>query len=372
MATGSLVLPAGLLTAKETVRVWALHSICLVSPVVTLAYVLTGPHAWYMALLFLVPVFFLTYLDFKSPSERRQPVPELAAWPFDFMLYLLAAMQFTIIYLLGRMFMTQSFFSMDMLVTFLLVGGNSGVTAILLGHELIHRKEKHFQLLGRLLMTTVMYEHFCTEHVRGHHVRVGTAEDPATARFGERFYPFFKRTVPGQFKNAWSIEIKRHGLQQTPWWHPKHLRNHVLQGLMAEISLAVLIGFVFNWVALAAFVMQSLQAVRLLEVANFFEHWGLARVGPKVRTIDSWDTDSWFTLYTLVGLSRHADHHAHASRPYQQLRYVEESPKLPWGYLAMITMVLTNDRLVVKKLTRELERRQLGPFRPADAEYTSP
>ena len=34
-----------------------------------------------------------------------------------------------------------------------------------------------------------------------------------------------------------------------------------------------------------------------------------------MRPVDSWDTDSRFSLYTLVGLSRHADHHAYAYDP---------------------------------------------------------
>ena len=105
--------------------------------------------------------------------------------------------------------------------------------------------------------------------------------------------------------------------------------------------------------------------MRLLEAVNYFEHWGLARTTRRVRTIDSWDTDSWFTLYTLVGLSRHADHHAYASRPYQQLRYFDESPKLPYGYFGTVVLALFTKRRLRHLLTAELERRRLGPFAAA-------
>jgi alkane 1-monooxygenase len=60
-------------------------------------------------------------------------------------------------------------------------------------------------------MCTAMYEHFYTEHLRGHYVRVGTEADPATARHAESFVRFFIRTVSGQFRSAGRLEAKRLG-----------------------------------------------------------------------------------------------------------------------------------------------------------------
>jgi alkane 1-monooxygenase len=83
--------------------------------------------------------------------------------------------------------------------------------------------------------------------------------------------------------------------------------------------------------------------------------------------VDSWDSDSWFTLYTLVGLSRHADHHAHASRPYQQLRFFAESPKLPYGYFGSALMSVFLSARFRAYCDGELRRRGLGPY-AADAD----
>jgi alkane 1-monooxygenase len=83
--------------------------------------------------------------------------------------------------------------------------------------------------------------------------------------------------------------------------------------------------------------------------------------------VDSWDSDSWFTLFALVGLSRHADHHAYASRPFQALRTWEESPKLPCGYIVMVIMVVFNNAKARGLLDAELQRRRLGPFAEAVA-----
>jgi alkane 1-monooxygenase len=79
--------------------------------------------------------------------------------------------------------------------------------------------------------------------------------------------------------------------------------------------------------------------------------------------VDSWDTDNWFTLYTLVGLSRHADHHAQASRPYQKLRHFDETPKMPLGYYGTILMAAFRNERYRELATAELKRKQLGPFR---------
>jgi alkane 1-monooxygenase len=141
----------------------------------------------------------------------------------------------------------------------------------------------------------------------------------------------------------------------------------VLHGLVAEWSVAVAIGLLLGAGAFAFYVLQAFGAIRLLEAVNYFEHWGLVRRGKKPTPIDSWDTDSWFTLYTLVGLSRHADHHAYATRPYQQLRHWEESPKLPTGYFGMVTMVFARNERFQKLMTAELKRRKLGPFAEQEA-----
>jgi len=305
-------------------------------------------------------------IDMRSPGEHRQPAPTLPGWPFDGVLYALAGLQVLNVALFVRMVVVHGFWTTDTLVGVLLVGIGSGYSGLVVAHELIHRAAPHLQQLGRVLLCTVLYEHFFTEHVRGHHSRVGTEEDPATARFGEHSDLFFLRTVPAQFRSAWRLEAKRVGA--TRWWDPRLLlRSRVVHGLVAEWSVAFAIAALLGVGPFVVYLLQALLAVRLLEAVNYFEHWGLSRTTRRVRTIDSWDTDSWFTLYTLVGLSRHADHHAYAARPYQQLRYVAESPKLPYGYFGTVLLALFRKQHLRRLLTKELERRQLGPFAPSES-----
>lgn len=356
----------------ETARIWALHLLCFVLPVACFGFLLSAPHAWYASLPWLLVVIGSIVLDMQSPREHRQPAATMPGWPFDGVLYALFALQLANVALLVRMVAVHGFFTADTFVGLLLVGINSGYSGFVVAHELIHRSSSLMQQLGRVMLVSTMYEHFYTEHVRGHHMRVGTADDPATARFGEHPGLFLLRTVPAQFRSAWRLEAKRLGDADMRWWDARLLRSRVVHGLALEWGIALAILVVLGPGAFTIFLLQALLAIRLLEAVNYFEHWGLARTTRKVRTVDSWDTDSWFTLYTLVGLSRHADHHAHASRPYQQLRYFEESPKLPYGYFGTTLLTLFARKRLRRLLTQELERRELGPFaRPEPVEAAS-
>lgn len=357
--------------ALETARVLVRHLLCFALPLTTLGFFLTAPHRWYFSLPWFGVAIGSVWLDRRAGSEARQPVQTFAAWPFDAVLYVLVALQLANLGLLVSITAANGLWTMDSLVGWQLMGITSGYSGIVVAHELIHRQSRVHRLLGRALLCGVLYEHFYTEHIRGHHARVATPEDPATARFGEGYHRFFRRTVPAQFRHAWRLEARRLGDEDMPWWDPRMLRSRVVHGLIVEwaVALAVLVGFGAG--AFAIYLTQAFVAIRLLEAVNFFEHWGLSREGSKIAPVDSWDTTSWFTLYTLVGLSRHADHHAFATRPYPQLRYREESPKLPRGYFGMVVMAFARNRRFQKLMTEELQRRGLGPFASPSEASTS-
>jgi alkane 1-monooxygenase len=307
-------------------------------------------------------------LDDGPRVELREPDADTPAWPFDALVYVLAGLQLLSIYGIGRMFATQDVFSIDMVMMVVVVGGSSGFS-IITAHELIHRRVPWERNLGRLLLCTVLQEHFFTEHLRGHHARVGLAEDPATARFGETYSDFYRRTVPAQFRSAWKLEARRLGDEEMSLFDPRMLKNRILHGIVVGWAMGFALLVAFGFAAFVAFLVQAFMASRLLEAVNYFEHWGLSRKGSRVRPRDSWDTHSWFTYYALVGLSRHADHHYEQTRPYQQLRIFEEAPLLPSGYIGMVDMVMGKNDEYRELATEELRRRELGPFEdPAFAE----
>jgi alkane 1-monooxygenase len=355
-------------------RTFALHLWAFVLPLITLCFWLTGPHSWWASLLWVLPVAVLVLIDNNAPVDHRQPPADVPDWPYNVQVYLLVAIQIANHVLLGVTCAKLRVDTWDgvvqtaamLLPVLILTGTTAGYSGIVLGHELVHRRNPIEFLMGRVLLMGVLYEHFATEHVRGHHPRVGTQEDPATARFGETHREFVRRTIPAQFKSAWQLEKVRLGDVNMPWYSPRMLQHRVLQGVVAETAILGAYAYFFGYIALFMFFMQARTAVFLLETVNYIEHWGLSRVGKKVVSVDSWDTDNWFTLYTLVGLSRHADHHAQASRPYHKLRHFHETAKMPAGYYGTILMAFLQNERYQALATAELRRKGLGPFRSGE------
>ncbi len=208
------------------------------------------------------------------------------------------------------------------------VGLYTGGLGITVGHELCHKKELHLQLLADLLLASVCYQHFAVEHVRGHHYRVATHADPASARLGESAYAFWVRAVKDSFIHALEIDWKR-----------------VLWGVILSLIFA-LICFSYGIKVLIFFLMQSVIAFTLLELVDYIEHYGLSRKElnngrfEKVRPIHSWNSSHIFSNGLLFNLQRHSDHHAAAHLPYSILKHHDEAPQLPSGYPGMILLAL--------------------------------
>jgi alkane 1-monooxygenase len=233
----------------------------------------------------------------------------------------------------------------DLVASVLLVGTCSAYSAVSVAHELIHRRWRGARLGGRILLWSALYDHFYIEHLRGHHRMVGTAEDPTTARFGESFWGYARRSSVGQLVSAWRL-----GPAQ------------VAAGLLAEVAILVAVLASFGAAALAAFLAQAIWASLLVAAVNYFDHWGLQRTQKKVREVDAWDCDSVLTHYSLLALSHHPDHHVRASRPFHELRATADSPRLPHGYLRMALLVVFRNAEAQRLMTAELLRKRLGPY----------
>ena len=352
------------------------QAISFILPISSLTFLATGPHGWEVALLWTLPVWLCVIADYFSPVAEKQVSPTLPDWVYCATLYALCLLQLCNILLLldiaSRLqwsspadFATAAAHITTMRI---LTATNSCCSGISVAHELIHRPARHQRWMGRMLLWTVCYDHFAVAHVRGHHKHASTAQDCATARYGESFAKFWRRSAKGQFVNAWMLETQRLA-QGRPlqWWH-----HGVIQGLLIEALLLSLILWWFGTAALAMFVYQALVAVRLLEAVNYLQHWGLSRSGRRFSGPDAWRTDSWFTLHSFVGLSRHADHHSRGSKPYHRLEETLESPRLPHGYFVMALWVRIDDARYRRMASQELEARGLGPFaEPAQSQLAA-
>ena len=216
---------------------------------------------------------------------------------------------------------------LDAVLFTLSVGLATGATGITIAHELGHKRPALDRLLSRMLLVTVSYGHFSLEHNRGHHVRVATPEDPASARFGEGFWRFLPRVLSGSLRHAWALD-----------------RREVALVWIATLAVAVTLGALFGPLAVAFFFGQSAMAILLLEAVNYVEHYGLERVRQadgryeRQAAHHAWDAYERLSNCFLIHLQRHADHHLNPSRPYAALQPQPESPRLPMGYAGMLPL----------------------------------
>jgi alkane 1-monooxygenase len=219
------------------------------------------------------------------------------------------------------------------------LGGNG----INFAHELFHKQSKVEQFCGKAILLSVSYMHFFLEHLKGHHVRIATPDDPATARKNESFYTFFPRVVVGSWKSAWELETTRLQKRGIPVFH---WRNQMLWFAVLPVVLAGALGLAFGWIAVVFFVAQSYVAIQELEMINYLEHYGLQRKRlpngryENVTAAHSWEARETLTNILLIKLQRHADHHINPVRRYQALRVFDGSPQMPTGYPGMMLMSL--------------------------------
>jgi alkane 1-monooxygenase len=218
----------------------------------------------------------------------------------------------------------------------------SGI-AINTAHELGHKRASIERWLSKVALAQSGYGHFFIEHNRGHHVRVATPEDPASARLGESFWAFLPRTAWGSLTSSWHLEVER--LRRTgsgPWT----MKNDILNAWAMTVGLYVVLIAVFGWVVLPYLLIQSVVGASLLEVVNYLEHYGLLRSrredGRYERTQPehSWNSNNVASNVLLYHLQRHSDHHANPTRRYQALRHMDDAPQLPTGYAGMIVLAL--------------------------------
>ncbi|MEC3918744.1 alkane 1-monooxygenase [Nocardia sp. CDC160] len=219
--------------------------------------------------------------------------------------------------------------------------GVMGGVGINTAHELGHKKDELERWLSKITLAQTCYGHFYIEHNRGHHVRVATPEDPASARFAETFWAFLPRSVWGSLRSSWELEAKRlERLGKRPWT----IRNDVLNAWLMSIVLWGALVAVFGPAILPWLVIQAVYGFTLLETVNYLEHYGLLRQKlasgryERCTPEHSWNSDHIVTNIFLYHLQRHSDHHANPTRRYQILRSMDGAPNLPSGYASMISL----------------------------------
>ena len=225
------------------------------------------------------------------------------------------------------------------------MGVISGTIGINYSHELMHQKSHLERWLGDLLLASVLYGHFRSEHLRVHHLHVGTPRDPVTARYNEGFHRFFPRVLRQCAVSAWKAEKALLARKERPVWHRLNpfWRYGALQGGMLVLAL-----WLGGWQGLALFLFQAFVAIWQLELVNYIEHYGLTRrhLGDgkyeHVLPRHSWNAAHKASNWLLINLQRHSDHHYKPDRRFPLLQTHDDgdAPQLPYGYPLMTMAAL--------------------------------
>jgi alkane 1-monooxygenase len=206
--------------------------------------------------------------------------------------------------------------------------------AVNVAHELGHRKNKFDVFITRLLLLPCLYMHFTMEHNYGHHKNVATELDPASAKKGQSLYHFWITSVFGQYKNAWQIQMKLLKNKKASFISSEN--NLLLFLIYQGLYLTTIYTLLGEGALMLAFLVGVISFL-FLETINYIEHYGLRRKKvenkyEKVQNTHSWNSDHIMGRIILYELTRHSDHHFRASKRYQVLESLEDSPRLPFGY----------------------------------------
>ncbi len=242
--------------------------------------------------------------------------------------------------------------AVDLIGGFLGLGLLFGIAATNVAHELVHRTWSPWaQGVGRCLLAFTWDGQFAIEHVYGHHRKVSTFEDPASARRGEGFYRFFVRSFSEGTASAWVIEKNFLSKKNRATWS---LSNRLLLSWSVSLSLALLAGIMASWLGLLVHLALAVYGKAYLELVNYVEHYGLVRL-PKtpVHRRHSWNSNAPISSWFLYNLPRHSHHHAVGHLPFWRLNPEADAPTLPFGYMTMIVLAL-NPRLFKKVMEPQL------------------
>lgn len=279
----------------------------------------------------IVELFLPTHLSTFSEQESKSRLKDKF---FDWLLYLNVPIVYLILFYGLYSFANHDLQPYEYFGFALSLGILLATNAVNVAHELGHRKNKFDVFVTRLLLLPCLYMHFTMEHNYGHHKNVATELDPASAKKGQSLYHFWITSVFGQYKNAWQIQMKLLKNKKASFVSSEN--NLLLFLIYQGLYLTTIYALLGEGALMLAFLVGVISFL-FLETINYIEHYGLRRkkVGNKyerVQNTHSWNSDHIMGRIILYELTRHSDHHFRASKRYQVLESLEDSPRLPFGY----------------------------------------
>ena len=310
---------------------------------------------YFTLLNFVYSIFFLGILEWIVPGSNSNRQTSKTDFVPKLILLINVPLQLVSILSLFYGIYSNTIFGAWIICAALSTGLNSGSSAIVIAHELIHCNKPWERWLGKLLLFTSGNIYFYIEHLMVHHKWVATNKDHASAKYGENLYQFFYRSLTGQIKGAYNLEKQKLIKKGKTGFS---LNNYVVRQAALQLVLLVFFGNLFAYLGIFIWLFQCLFANFLLEYVNYIQHYGLTRnENERPTEAHSWESNQFASRFVLVDLSRHADHHYYASKPFHNLINYEKSPKLPSGYSGLFFVAAIPflwRKLIHKKLNNYL------------------
>lgn len=310
-----------------------------------LAFLLTGPHDADQVIVWLLPVPVLVLMDslpWREPQGHPGRQFENKASAILALIAILAALNvlalghFVSVLLDPSTHQEVWVLLLDLLALRMLGGTTFCCAVIAPAHELMHRRSRWVRRLSRAMLMLVFADVFYLSHGAGHHRHLGSKRDPSTARSGETYPLFLKRSLKAQWylaKEYFPIAFRR--------------------GVITQLVLLLSFTLAFGIPAAMVWVYLSGVAICLLEAVNYFQHYGLIE-GTGFEKHTAWRCDRGVSFFLFLGLTRHSDHHRRPKATCTELRHLGEGPELPLGYLGTAIWVKNHSRSYGRMADRAL------------------
>lgn len=204
-------------------------------------------------------------------------------------------------------------------------------------HELIHRPQMIFRVMGFANMAVMQFSVYPIEHIYLHHKMVGSKKDPITSPKNKNFYLY-----------TFQAMISAHTFVYK--WSKKAFAICILSNLT---YLAIMFSHAMNehgdWQIAAwkvfVFFGISFGAFAFLEVVEYVEHYGLvcrSDEEEKVSEQCSWNSEvNILHNWLIFRFQRHSDHHMNAYKVYTTMELNDKMPKFPFRFLDATLIALT-------------------------------
>ena len=245
----------------------------------------------------------------------------------------------TFVFCLWQMFLSDHLSLLEIiLMAFVLT--TVGQVSFIVGHELIHRRAVWERRLGEVILASVSYPTYASEHIFVHHSLACTPGDPGSAPKGVSFWRYLPREIKSNFTEAWRFEQLRLTRRRLPVWH---YTNPFWRYVGVTVAWYALVYWMGGLWAVLGYAILSTCIIMSMKLINYVQHYGLRRIRlpngryERVRPWHSWSAAYRLSNWFFFNMQRHPDHHIAPGRRYPLLQHcgADAAPQLPGTYVEM-------------------------------------